>query len=365
MLEKGKLSGLQMVCIFYGSVVSTYWLTMPAITDAIVGRDSWMTPIFSSLIGLLIVVVISALHQRYPEQTPIEYMPRIIGLVPGTIAGIGLLLYMIHISSVVSSEYVDLIHAKYLVRTPSVVILVPLLLLSGYVVRLGIEVLARFAYITIFYWVIIFMIYVFLTIPDMDIHFLLPVMENGFVPQLKGILLTHGWSTQAVLIAFMLPYLNKGTRKNMSWSFVAVAFVAFDLVAAIIVPKLVFGTIMPDISYPVLQATEYIKIAEFFERIDLILMADWIILIFVKVAFYIYVISLGTAQLLRLSDYRPIVYPVCLLVLVISVWSKLTFSEITFFLQAVYPYYSIIFHEALPILLLLVAWIRGKAIANR
>lgn len=54
MLEKGRLSGLQMVCIYFGTTVPTYWLTMPSITDAVVGRDSWMTPIFSSSIGFLV-----------------------------------------------------------------------------------------------------------------------------------------------------------------------------------------------------------------------------------------------------------------------------------------------------------------------
>lgn len=360
MLEKGRLSGLQMVCIYFGSVVSTYWLTMPSITDAVVGRDSWMTPIFSCVISILVVKVVLKLHELYPKQTPIEYMPQIIGRIPGKVLGFGFLLYLLHITSVISSEYTDLINAKYLPQTPSIAFLLPLLLLSGYMARQGIEVLGRFAFVTIFYWGFIFLIYFFLTIPDMNIRYLLPMFEDGFTPHLKGIFLTHGWSSQAIFLSFMLPYMNAGMKTKKLWSFVAVAYIAFDFVAAIIVPKLIFGTILSDIAYPVFQATEYIKIADFFERIDLILMADWIILIFVKESFYVYMLSLGLAQLFHLSDYRPVVFPVCILILVISLWTQINFSEIVFFLQSDYPYYTIMYHEAVPLLLLLIAWVRRK-----
>lgn len=287
-------------------------------------------------------------------------MPQIIGRIPGKIVGFGFLLYILHLSSVITNEYVDLINAKYLLHTPSIAFLFPLLLLSGYLVRQGIEVLGRFAFVTMFYWVFIFMIYFFLTIPDMDIEFLRPIFENGYEPQLKGVFLTHGWSSQAIFLSFMLPYLNEEKRKRKVWSLIAIAFITFDYVAAIIVPKLVFGTILPDISYPVIQATEYIKIADFFERIDLILLADWIILIFIKISFFVFMLSLGLAQLFKLSDYRSLVFPVCILILVISLWSEIHYSEITFFLQSDYPYYSIVYQEAVPLLLLLIVWIQAK-----
>ncbi|MFC5653229.1 endospore germination permease [Paenibacillus solisilvae] len=359
MLEKGKISGLQMTCIFYGSVVSTYWLTMPSTTDKIVGRDSWMTPIFSCLISYLIVYVVYKLSMLYPGQTPIEYIPRIIGKWPGKIVGLSFLLYLLHVVSVTTHEFVDLINAKYLPFTPFIIILLPLILLSGYMVRQGVEVLGRFSFITIFYWIFVFILYVFLTIPDMDIHNLFPVMEHGFTPQIKGVLLNHGWSAQAVFLSFMIPFLNKGSKKLL-WGIGAVSFVAFDLVAAIIVPKMIYGTIMPDIAYPVLAAGEIIKIADFLEHIDLLIMADWIILYFVKMSFYIYILSLGTAQLTKLPAYRPIVFPICILISAISLFSIGKFSDTKRFLEFVYPYYAILPNEIIPILLLIIAWVRTK-----
>ncbi|MFC5651930.1 endospore germination permease [Paenibacillus solisilvae] len=364
MLEKGKISGLQMTCIFYASVVPTYWITMPSTIDNVVGRDSWMTPIFSCVISYLIVYVVYQLSMLYPGQTPIEYIPRIIGKWPGKVVGLGFLLYLLHIVSVTTHEFFDLINAKYLPFTPFIVIVLPLLLLAGYMVRQGVEVLGRFAFITIFYWIFVFMLYVFLTIPDMDIHNLFPVMEHGSTPQIKGVFLHNGWSSQAVFLSFMMPFLNKGSKKLL-WGIGAVSFVAFDLVAAIIVPKMIYGTIMPDIAYPVLAAGEIIKIADFLEHIDLLIIADWIILYFVKMSIYIYILSLGTAQLTKLSTYRPIVFPICILISVVSLMSIGRFSDIKNFLEHIYPYYTILPQEAIPILLLIIAWFRTKGKRGR
>ena len=63
-------------------------------------------------------------------------------------------------------------------------------------------------------------------------------------------------------------------------------------------------------SVPFSTAVQYINIADFFTHLESLVMAFWIMGAFIKMAVLLYILSLGIAQWLNLSDYRPLVFPV-------------------------------------------------------
>ena len=50
-------------------------------------------------------------------------------------------------------------------------------------------------------------------------------------------------------------------------------------------------------------------------------MAIWVVGAFVKISVFYYVAALGTAQWLNLSDYRPVVWPLGIIIVEFSFWS--------------------------------------------
>ena len=66
-------------------------------------------------------------------------------------------------------------------------------------------------------------------------------------------------------------------------------------------------------------------------------MAIWIVGAFVKISVFYYVAALGTAQWLNLSDYRPVVWPLGILIVAFSFWSLPSTMELSRFLVEVLP----------------------------
>ena len=75
----------------------------------------------------------------------------------------------------------------------------------------------------------------------------------------------------------------------------------------------VLGPTIASKEFPLMNATRYISLAEFFENLEAIAMAVWIVGAFVKISVVFYAVTLGTAQWLNLSDYRPCQLPIWVL----------------------------------------------------
>ena len=83
MIEKGKISALQLAMMFYVSIIVTGILFLPIIGYHFAERDFWIAPILSSIVGFMIVIVMCKLHNYYPKETIIQYSCSILGKVAG------------------------------------------------------------------------------------------------------------------------------------------------------------------------------------------------------------------------------------------------------------------------------------------
>ena len=57
MIEKGKISALQLAMMFYTSIIVTGILFLPIVGYHFAERDFWIAPILSSIIGFMMVIV--------------------------------------------------------------------------------------------------------------------------------------------------------------------------------------------------------------------------------------------------------------------------------------------------------------------
>jgi hypothetical protein len=101
MLEKGKLSALQMAIIMKPTITATAVLLVPAITARHARQDLWISPIWASVAGLLAVFVACGLNKFYPKESLVEFCGRIVGRWPGKILGLVYLLFYLHLCSII------------------------------------------------------------------------------------------------------------------------------------------------------------------------------------------------------------------------------------------------------------------------
>lgn len=203
MLDKGKISALQMEFIMVPTIIATGVITLSSIATKYAQHDMWMTPIVGSIIGFITVYIAWKLHQLYPKLTPIQYSEKILGKVLGRMLSILFVLFYIHNTGLVIRQYSDFINFNVMSETPNIVLSVGIMFVSALAARGGIEVIARTAVIctTIF---IATSLSLLLLIKDIDVTNMLPILENGILPVVKGGIVYQSWFSELFLLALKL-----------------------------------------------------------------------------------------------------------------------------------------------------------------
>jgi spore germination protein KB len=358
MIEKGKISAWQMAVIMYPTITATAVLLVPAITMKHAKQDLWISPIWASFAGFLTVYITYRLHKLYPDESVIEYSERILGRIAGKVLGGVYIFFYLHITGIIIREYSDFI-ATFLPLTPMTVVMGSIVVVCGFAVRGGIEVLGRSAEIFVPLVVFLLTVIIILLIPELRLERMLPVMENGLWPSFMGSIAPQGWLSEFFLLSFLLPLLAD-RHKGQKWGMLCVFFIMLTLVIINLMTLLLFGKMAGTLTYPMMLAARRISLAEFFEHLESVVMAIWVAGAFVKISAFYYIVTLGTAQWLKLSDYRPLVFPLGYILVLLSIWIAPNIQAIKKFLGATTPVYLLSMQLAIPLVLLFIAMIRSK-----
>ncbi|MFK7693308.1 endospore germination permease, partial [Paenibacillus sp. HJGM_3] len=348
--------------IMHPTILATAALYVPAVTMRIAGTDTWMVPFFASMIGFLTVYVMVRLHATYPQLTFIEYCPHILGRWLGQTLGLVYLISLLYSLGIVLREYGEFLVGQFFIETPLLVMIVCLVAVCAYALYMGLEVLAKSAQLLVPIAISMIVVLVLFMIPDMRSHHLLPFLENGIRQPLLGSITPASWFSQFFVLGFLLPYLSR-KEHALRWGMLSVGFVLSTLIVINISVQLVFGSKIGRVQYPFLIAIRYISLADFFQHVEALLMAIWLIGIFVKVATLYYVLTLGTAQWLRLASYRVLIIPLGVLGVLCSIWVSTNLQGLTHLLESTVPFYALLMQLLVPILLLLIAMARRRRTA--
>ncbi|MFC7392129.1 GerAB/ArcD/ProY family transporter [Scopulibacillus cellulosilyticus] len=363
LIEKGKISTFQMGVIMYFMVGGTSTLLVPSIAAKYAGQDMWLSPVWSSLIGCLNVFIAWQLYKIYPKTTMIESSKIILGRILGFVFNFFFLFRLIYDMSIIVREYGEFIHV-FLSKTPLYILMGSLILVCSFAVLGGIEVIARCTQFFLPIVILFFFLMIIFIIPDLKPENMLPVMENGLKPSLKSALFINEWFVEFIYIAFLFPLL-KNKKRALSWGSISVLTVMVTMVMANFVCLFLLGDITEKYNFPVYTVASYISVADFVEHLDGIVMAIWILVGFCQLAMWFYALSLGVSQWLNLSEYRPVVLPLGLLIILFSIWIAPNFESLVASLNTAFVPYTYVIMSFYPILLLCIAYVRKWATQNK
>ena len=360
MLEKGRISSRQFILLLVTTVVATAILILPAIVAKNARQDGWISILVVATIhGAIVAIIIAALARRFPTQTLVEYSESILGRWLGKIAGFLMIIWFIYTNAIVVREFAEFMITAFMPETPLLVINGLILILAASTVRNGLETIAR---VNIYYisgaLTALLIVNILLT-KDMAPAAILPVLEQGWKPVILGGATPSAFRGELVLGAMMMPYINQRTagRHAPHWANLLIALL---LTSDFLSVLFILGPLTAESSFPTLAIARYVSAANFLERFEVLVMLIWIAGVMVKIAIFYYAAVLGTAQLCGLRDYRPLVFPAGIILLVLAIVSFDNFTELSGFIDNLWPVYALVFETVLPLTLLLVAVILGK-----
>lgn len=358
-MENGKISSLQMAVLLYPAIIATSIISVPSIVARYAKNDLWISPILASIIGFATVQIAYELHKRYPKQTIIEISEQIAGRFAGKLISLYILGFYILSTGHVVRGYSEFIVSSFLISTPLIVIIASMVLLCAFVVQGGLEVLGRTAMLFSPLFILPLLSFVIFLSPDFEVNNIFPVLGNGVFPVIKGAVIPGGWYSEIFLIAFLLPYLSDG-QKGRKYGMLTVLAVMITLVVVNLTVLFVLGITTSSKVFPLMNAARYVSLGEFLENVESIAMAVWIVGAFVKISLFYYAAVLGTAQWLKLSSYRIIIWPFAIIIVELAYWSIPNSAEYTSYLMKVLPFYGPFAQVILPLFLLLLAVFRKK-----
>ncbi|MDN5347467.1 MAG: hypothetical protein PWP65_1031 [Clostridia bacterium] len=348
--------------LMLSTILPTAILTVPAVTAKSARQDSWMSIMIATTVGLLIARLVVVLGLRFPGKTLFEYAEEILGKVPGKIVGLLYIwLFFLYIGSGVIREYGVFMVTAIMPDTPIIVFHIVGVAVVAYMVRNGLEVLSRFNQLTIPTTGLLAIVFI-LSTKDMKLARLLPVFDAGPLPIVKGSVAPAMWLGEIVTFAMIIPYLIR-PREAHRVATLSILLCSFFLTMSILEALLIFG---PNVTghwiFPAFNAVRVVSIANFLERLESVIMVIFMLGGFVKLGVFYYAAVLGSAQWLGLKDYRPLVLPVGVILVALSIplWGE-NIVEVLHFIGQVYaPFALIVLEVGIPLLLLIVSLTKGK-----
>lgn len=352
MIEKGRISNIQAAMLGITSLTIIGHLIILTLVFDQSHQDGWIAAICGTVLGLVGVLSVAKLCKSFPEQTLIQILSSRFSW-PGKILSILYLLYFF-VMVILGVRLFAEAYRTIFTETPRLVFMVVIILLTAYIVYLGLETLGRVNQIMLVVLVLFALAVVVLTLgQDKDYTNLLPIMGNGMLPVMKGSMSVMGWFGEFVVMGMIFPYTNRPEKLLKTGFFAAVITLIFFL-GPITGPIALFG---PDLAakmtFPTFSEVRYIAAGEVINRFDTIAILFWTVGLMIRISIFYYGLILGVAQFFKLESYRPLVIPFAWFIGVGTFLFSKNFSEITEFLFQSYVPLNLLMGALLPLIFIL------------
>ncbi|GAB6180499.1 endospore germination permease [Desulfotomaculum defluvii] len=363
MKAETKISPWQATLYIVILILPTAILFVPTITAQHAKQDAWAALLMALLMGLLIAVISSSLAARFPDETVIEYVPKLIGLWPGKVIGFIYASYYYYVSYYVLRQFIELMATAYLVTTPVWIHVIVLTAIACYALYLGIEALVRTnSVITIFLLASILLIFV-LALPNIDKNNFTPVLATPLSCLLLGGWFPGSWLGECAVILMLAPFLStKGKNKIYTVTIFAVMIAFFSMMLINVANIGLFGAdVAARMIFPSFSLARNIIFVQAvaIERVDVLFMAIWVAGMAFKLITFFYAGTLAFAQLFKLPDYRILVVPGGILLVILSLNSWNNIAELIEFSNLVFPTSITFVNLLLTSLLLMLSYLSG------
>ena len=359
---KDRITPVQLSVVLISAILGIDGFAMPRMVVTVAGRDGWLSLLLGGGWLLLAALSLASLAGMFPHQSPVNWLPKLIGKWPAKLFITIQCIFYIVMCAWSLRTFADMIRIYLLPRTPTEVIMITFLVSVAYLITNGIDPLARVTQVFFPFTLIPFLLLGIVIKGRMDFGEILPVMANGFLPVLKGlppaIAVFVGWG----IIMYLIQFLDK-PQKGVKATGVGIGFLFVFFLWSFILTLSHFGSVETKyLLYPVIDFVREIELANILlEKLDLFLLTFWILTVFVTVAFTYYIPVLIGTQALGFRGHEGLIYLVLPLIFLLARLPK--GIKITELIGVGIGYSSLIFSLTV-VFLLALAWRKKNKIGG-
>lgn len=322
-------------------------------------QDTWLTVLIAVVLTVPFAWIYAEILKLSPGQNFFVCIFRALGKPVGLIVCLLYVFYFIVLGSQVLRTFAEFIHIGSLIETPMIAIVVFIMAAVVFVLNKRLYVLARISkFVLPFMYFIIFLTFA-LSLPDMDLNNLKPVLHTKPPDFLNGILQSFAVPYGELIVC--VPMFGAMNRKEKLFPTMEKGILlAFGfLFTAVMRNVLVLGYYTSISVFTSYECVSVIKISDFFSRTEIVIGISMVLAGCVKLGVLVFSSCEGVARLFGFKDYEPLIAPFVLLILTLSLLLHKDTAQVFNFIK-IYPFIALPFQMLLPILILMVGKIRKK-----
>ncbi|MGG1635345.1 GerAB/ArcD/ProY family transporter [Paenibacillus sp. NRS-1760] len=284
----GILPSMLMMVLSVGLV--NHVLVVPLLLDA-AKRDAWISVIFGLVIVLPWVLFPFYGILKRMDGTPFDQW--LIQLMPRFLAWIFISIFLLVQLSIAFESLIitaSWTATTYLPNTPSMVVCTVFLGLCMFASVSGLRTIAYVSCILLPIVVFLGDFVMSANMPHKDYHYLLPMLENGMSPVMKGIYFVLTSSCEFFGFMFIQHHIH---GKFKRWHFIVlVLFLSLLTLGPVMGAIVEFGPVEADkMRYPAFSQWRLVSIGKYFEHVDFFAIFQWMSGALIRLSISIHILS--------------------------------------------------------------------------
>ncbi|KRE73810.1 GerAB/ArcD/ProY family transporter [Paenibacillus sp. Soil750] len=215
MKKEETITTRQLISLVIMVQLGTEVLSLPHVEARVVGHDTWLAVLLAALAAQVGITLLWWLGSRYPTRNFYAYIPLIVGKPIGTSINLLFGCYYALSGLLLTILYCDILKRWLFPLTPRWVLILMLLLVCGYAATSTLKQLANVSQTFMVFAYISFLLIVFSGIYGLNVKNLLPVLQGGWYPILKGAYSAFSAYVGYDLLLYAYPYVQSQSKKKL------------------------------------------------------------------------------------------------------------------------------------------------------
>ncbi|HYE81435.1 MAG TPA: endospore germination permease [Clostridia bacterium] len=352
------VSPYQLAMLIIMTVISVGVFSIASDAAEAAGTDGWLTVAIAGALNLLAVLIIVRLNSSFPGKTFAEYSQIIIGTIPGKGLICLFAVYLLFVIAYITRAFTEVVKMFLLFRTPTEVIMLSLILVCTYIVRGGVECIARVNELIFPVLFIPFFILLLFGFPIMDFSNLLPVLQtppDKILTAIPALTFSFGGIELALYyIGFM-----KNPKKAYKPAIVAVLFITLFLIMITAFCIAAFGkNATTQFLWPLVTYFRAISLPGLFiERLDGIILSLWMLTVFTTIVSAYFIVGYSISRVVGTKEQKQYILPLSIVIYYLALQPD-SLAELYEWGSVIFPYAVTAFLYVAPFALLLIAKLR-------
>jgi spore germination protein KB len=362
---KDKIQFIELSTLIYFSVRSSF-IGIGINSYLYFGKvDAYLSVIIGIFVGILPLLLILKIAKFKKDATIHEINQMIFGKKIGNFINILLIGFTFFYASILFYDLINFISSEYLYKTPSTIIGIMLLFPIIYIIPKGLKTIARTSTILFIISIILYLFSIGGLIPSFSFENLLPFLENGIQGSITGSINHIAYAVLPIFLFTIIPRENIQEEKKLTKGIIFAQI--FASIICLLSLLNVIGVLGIDLAllyqYPDYHMLRRIQVGGFIQRVESILAIQWMLCLFMMIAFCMFYCLKGTETIFpKLTDKQKkllgFIFPTMMLLT-----ARITFQNNTEFINFTihdFPKLIYLFFLGIPCLIFLTYFIRKK-----